>query len=157
MYHCFNIHSKEPGSGVLLRALEPVEGVEEMCSRRIGNFFLFYLAEIFYFILHFCCFLLEKTKSKLHITEKNLCNGPSKLCISMGINKIDFNAVDMCTSEKLWIEDGFKEMVIVKSTRIGIDKVEKDWRLKPWRFYLYKNPNISKIDKEAEKEFEISQ
>lgn len=96
-------------------------------------------------------------KSRSKIKEEDLCNGPSKLCISMGINKVNFNAADICTSEKFWIEDDSNpnEKLIVKSTRIGIDRVEKDWRLKPWRFYLFKNPNISKKDKEAEKEFEI--
>lgn len=37
MYFCMNISSKEPGSAVLLRALEPVEGVEDMLKLRLGK------------------------------------------------------------------------------------------------------------------------
>lgn len=36
MYYCFNISSKEPGAAVLLRALEPLEGIEVMRELR-GN------------------------------------------------------------------------------------------------------------------------
>jgi DNA-3-methyladenine glycosylase len=59
MYHCLNIVSGKEGDGeaVLIRALEPVEGIELMQKRR-------------------------KTK-KL----ENLCNGPGKLTQAFGINK----------------------------------------------------------------------
>lgn len=30
MYHCFNISSREPGAAVLIRALEPICGMETM-------------------------------------------------------------------------------------------------------------------------------
>lgn len=34
MYHCLNVSSKEPGAAVLLRALEPLFGMEIMEQRR---------------------------------------------------------------------------------------------------------------------------
>jgi DNA-3-methyladenine glycosylase len=39
MHHCANVVTGEPGAGeaVLLRAAEPLEGVEEMASRRGGR------------------------------------------------------------------------------------------------------------------------
>lgn len=35
MYYCFNISSIEPGAAVLLRALEPIEGISRMKELRI--------------------------------------------------------------------------------------------------------------------------
>lgn len=37
MYCCFNVSGIEPGSGVLIRALEPLEGIEHMKSLRAGT------------------------------------------------------------------------------------------------------------------------
>lgn len=37
MYYCLNISSIEPGGAVLLRALEPTEGLETMRKYRSGN------------------------------------------------------------------------------------------------------------------------
>ncbi len=59
MYYCFNVVTREKGIGeaVLIRALEPLEGIDYMCRRR-------------------------GTADKL-----NLASGPGKLCQSMGITK----------------------------------------------------------------------
>ncbi|MDR2952621.1 MAG: DNA-3-methyladenine glycosylase [Treponema sp.] len=64
MYHCLNIVSGKEGEGeaVLIRALEPVEGIELMMKRR-------------------------KT-SKI----ENLCNGPGKLTQAFGITRKHNNA-----------------------------------------------------------------
>ena len=53
-----NISSLEPGGCVLLRALEPLEGLEKMKSRRLAN----------------------KKKNCDKMKDKELCSGPSKLC-----------------------------------------------------------------------------
>lgn len=37
MYFCFNVSAAEPGDAVLIRALEPVEGVEYMKQLRSGK------------------------------------------------------------------------------------------------------------------------
>jgi DNA-3-methyladenine glycosylase len=57
MHYCVNVVSKKDGEGVLLRALEPVEGIEVMKLRRK-------ITDIY-----------------------NLCSGPAKLTKSMGIDR----------------------------------------------------------------------
>src|SRR3989344_6842175 len=66
MYHCFNVvtNKKNKGEAVLIRALEPIDGIEIMKKRRK-------VEEI-----------------------KNLCSGPGKLVISMGIKK-EHNGLDL--------------------------------------------------------------
>ena len=59
MYHCFNVVTREQGIGeaVLIRALEPVRGIE----------------------------LMKKRRGRDKLTE--LCSGPARLVQAMGINK----------------------------------------------------------------------
>ena len=94
----------------------------------------------------------EKQKSLLKNDGKDLCNGPSKLCRALAITKETTDQVDMCTSDKIWLEKGetVKEKDIVKSKRINISYGE-EWVDKLLRFYLYGNKFISVKDKEAEK------
>ena len=123
MYLCFNIITKKENEpeGVLIRALEPIEGKDIMAKRRF-----------------------EKDYNELKNSEiKGLTNGPAKLCIAMNITK-DMNKFDMNNSDLLYvIDDGFKVENIVESKRIGIDYAEeaKDFL---WRFYIKDNKYISK-------------
>jgi DNA-3-methyladenine glycosylase len=61
MHYCFNVvtNKKEIGEAVLIRALEPVEGIELMKKRRV-------VSEL-----------------------RQLCSGPAKLVQAMGISKKD--------------------------------------------------------------------
>lgn len=132
MYYCFNISSKESGAAVLLRALEPLKGLDTMKQfRNIKN---------------------DKQKDNPHF----LCNGPSKLCIAMDVRKDNCNKLDLCDNEMLWIEDdpefNLEEYKVVKTARVGIDRVDPEWALKPLRFYLLGHPCVSKRNKQAEKE-----
>ena len=81
-----------------------------------------------------------------------LCNGPSKLCQALGINKERVNKVDMCTSDFIWLEKGetVNDNDIVKCKRININYAE-EWKDKPLRFYIPGNAFNSVKDKEAEK------
>ncbi|MCY6482923.1 DNA-3-methyladenine glycosylase [Clostridium aestuarii] len=123
MYHCFNAITKKEGSpeGVLIRAVEPLEGLEEMSQLRFKKSYN------------------DLTKAK----KKNLTSGPSKLCIALNINK-DHNKEDLC-GDVLYIEedDNQNSFEIVEVKRIGIDYAEeaKDFL---WRFYIKDNEWISK-------------
>lgn len=149
MYYCLNISGQEPGGGVFLRALQPIEGQEVMKSKRLGIF----LFHNFLVINYDDIFITEKLKSKVKVVkDTDLCNGPSKLCISMTIDKVLINKADLCTSSGIWIEKDDKLVVdhVVACKRVGINRVEKEWAEKPWRFYIYDNDNVSIRNKEAE-------
>lgn len=105
-HYCLNITCQEKASGaVLFREAIPLKGTKLMKKRR-------------------------KTKD-----EKNLCNGPGKLCQAFGISK-NFNKTKL--GEKLWLEKPTKkelkmldEFKLKKLERIGISKgKEKLWRFK---------------------------
>jgi len=95
MYHCLNIVSGKEGEGeaVLIRALEPVRGIEKMQRRR-------------------------KTQK-----IENLCNGPGKLTQAFGITKKHNNVslidgplrvcgsrkkIEICTSTRIGLSAGKK-------------------------------------------------
>ena len=117
MYYCFNTTAGEiPGKpeAVLFRALEPIEGIELMKKRR------------------------TTVKSK----TTNLTNGPSKLCMAMGLTK-NQNGADLCT-RPFYIRNGesIGEKDVAIATRIGVNYAD-DWKNKPWRFYIKDNPFVS--------------
>jgi DNA-3-methyladenine glycosylase len=123
MYYCFNIVAKEEGipEAVLIRAIEPIEGIEEMAINRFG----------------------KPYKELSNYQKKNLSNGPGKMCIALNIDK-SHNGEDLC-GNRIYLESGEEEgFEIVETTRIGIDYAEeaKDW---PCRFYIKGNPQVSKL------------
>ena len=112
---CMNISSKGDGAAVLLRALEPVDGISTM--------------------------RLNRTACK---KDNELCRGPAKLCQAMGISKTH-NKIDMTTSSELWIETDidYKINEVVSCARVGINYAE-EWVSKPLRFYIKGNKCVSK-------------
>ena len=80
----------------------------------------------------------NKKRLKLH----ELCNGPSKLCMSFAIRRDNCDQLDMVTSDEMWLEESkdirFKEKKFEISTdkRIGIDSTPPVARNRLWRFYV---------------------
>lgn len=121
MYHCFNVVAGPEGKpeAVLIRALEPVQGVDLMGQRRGISL------------------------------GKALCNGPGKLCAAMGLTKENYgqDLCDAGTEEEgLYIEDyqTIEKSHIYVSPRINIDYAE-EYRDVLWRFYIKDNPYVSKV------------
>lgn len=120
MYYCFNVVTQKENvpEAVLIRALEPVEGLDRMANNRF-----------------------KKSYNDLTKTEiKNLTNGPGKLCDALEINKT-LNGEDLCDN-RLYIVDSTENFNIVVDKRIGIDYAEeaKDFLL---RFYIQDNKYVS--------------
>ena len=109
MHHLFNIvtGSKDVAQAVLIRSINPTIGVDEILHRR------------------------KKTRM-----DKNLCNGPGKVCQALGITKSHYGME--LTGNNVWIEQSafdIPESQITATPRIGIEYAENDKWL-PWRFLL---------------------
>lgn len=119
---------------MLIRALEPLEGTELMANYRN---------------LH----PTSKEPRKVTKTFKNheLCNGPSKLCMALQLEK-RHSRYSLCSWKELWIENDPHEETtqIIQCPRIGIDSVGPEWANKPLRYYIFGNKCVSKCDKKAE-------
>jgi DNA-3-methyladenine glycosylase len=115
MHFCCNVVTEEAGKGraVLLRAVEPIVGVEEMRKKRgFGS----------------------NRKDAW-----NLTNGPAKLCEAFGIQR-EMNGAGLLGKELFLTEGGeVPESKIGSSTRVGV----KNGADKKWRFYVRGNPFVS--------------
>ena len=75
--------------------------------------------------------------------ETNISSGPGKLCMAMSIDK-RLNGENLLGTT-LWIEERrFDPGVIRTSPRVGVDYA-KEYKDKPWRFYVNGNPHVSKV------------
>ena len=117
-HFCCNVVTgkKDQGTAVLIRAIEPVKGLNKMIRNRFGR-----------------KLLNEKERF-------NLTSGPGKVCQAMGINKSHYGT-DL-TLDKIFILDApkIKKSMIAVTKRIGIKKSVD----LPWRFYIKENPYISR-------------
>ncbi|RPI71983.1 MAG: DNA-3-methyladenine glycosylase [Ignavibacteriales bacterium] len=117
-HFCCNIVTgkKDHGTAVLIRAVEPLTGIEKMALNRYN---------------------------KLILTEKekhNLTSGPGKVCEAFNITKEHYG-IDL-TGDQIFLLDRpkLKKNDIEVSKRVGIKKSID----LPWRFYIKNNPYISR-------------
>lgn len=114
MYCCFNVVTREKGipQAVLIRAAEPLEGIQWMAQQRYGKPYE------------------ELSKSQL----KGFTNGPGKLCKALSLDR-SHNGIDLC-GDQIYLEKGTGENFhVIATKRVGIDYAEeaKDYL---WRFYI---------------------
>ncbi len=118
MYFCLNAVAGKEGTGqaILIRALEPVEGIA----------------------------LMQKRRGKKDV--KLLCSGPGKLTQALAIDISFNSLPLFSSPVQIWSSDslpGFKiigDDDITRTTRVGLSQA-KDWLL---RFYIKGNPYISR-------------
>ncbi|MDG2422904.1 MAG: DNA-3-methyladenine glycosylase [Phycisphaerales bacterium] len=117
MHHCVNITTgrRASGAAVLIRAVEPMDGVDAMWQRRGAI-----------------------------RPRRDLCRGPGRLCEAMGIDR-QLDGLDLRTSKQLWIERGFKVPFseIVAGPRVGLGKAGK-WEKAPLRLAIRENHYVSR-------------
>ena len=122
MYHCLNFVTEPEGepAAVLLRALQPVAGIETMARLRYGD------------------------KPMTDYRRKNFLNGPGKVCRALALTRAE-NGLDL-TGDALFLCDKPEDAglppfsppageKIVAGPRVGVDYAEEA-RDFPWRFRL---------------------
>ena len=117
-YYCLNVSCEPEGKagGVLFRALEPLEGIEEMArARKVA---------------------VQAPRDLLRLTS-----GPGRLAEAFGITRARDNGGDLTSPDSgLWIgDDGFRAGKILTTPRIGISKAAD----RPLRYILSGNVFVS--------------
>jgi DNA-3-methyladenine glycosylase len=114
----FNVVTGQEGqpNAVLVRALQPVDGTEQMIELR----------------------------GERPLTQ--LTNGPAKLTQALAIDKSHNGANLCRPDGVLWIEDALAvpPSQIAVGPRIGLGKTPEPWHSIPWRYWLVDNPFVSK-------------
>ncbi|MFI4898049.1 MAG: DNA-3-methyladenine glycosylase [Phycisphaerales bacterium JB059] len=126
MHHCMNVVAAEEGQpqAVLIRALEPVEGLEHMARRRSSP---------------------RRPPEKLRPTD--LCSGPGKICQALAIDR-SLSGVDLVADERLFIEPAPAGPIaardLVNDARVGVGEATA-WAFRPLRWHIRGNPHVSVV------------
>ena len=118
MYYCLNVSTMPAGTGeaVLLRALEPVEGIDHMRERRTA-------------------------RGGRSIATEKLCDGPAKLVLAMGVTPA-FSGHDLRLPPLMLMQNPAEPPPQVELTRrIGITKAAD----LPLRFSVAGNRFVSRM------------
>jgi DNA-3-methyladenine glycosylase len=120
MHHCLNVVARDesaPAGAILIRALEPIEGVTVMRERR----------------------------GRTADPDGRLCAGPARLCQALAIDR-NLDAHDLTAGNVLWLSAGWREQAesIAVGPRVGVGYAGAGWADRPWRFWLSGNPSVSR-------------
>ena len=121
IHHCCNIVCRPEGTAgaVLVRALEPLFGLELMRGRR----------------------------SQLSgLRERDLCSGPGKLCQALGIGRSDDGADLLADGSRIrlgCLPAGTTDPAILQGSRIGLSSLLPA-AAEPWRWWWAGNAHVSK-------------
>jgi DNA-3-methyladenine glycosylase len=118
MHWMLNVVTEVEGfpAAVLLRAIQPVEGVETMRALR----------------------------GSPH-AEHDLTGGPARLTQALAIDKT-LNGADLVSGGSLWLEPNASvpDGSVGRGPRIGVQYAAEKDRLAPWRFWVRDNPYVSR-------------
>lgn len=117
MHHLMNIVTgpKDNAHAVLIRALEPAEGIEIMAERR-----------------------------RMQVSDYRLTKGPGALSLAMGLTS-ELSGASLISSSPVWVEDhgiSFSAQEICSGPRIGVESAGEA-ALWPWRYFIKGNKYVS--------------
>jgi len=110
MHWCLNFVTEAEGfpAAVLLRGIDPTEGLEIIATRRSGQ------------------------------PQKLWTNGPGKVCQALGINGRLNGADLCAAGAELFLEGGepIPDESVTIGPRVGLNSVPEPWKSIPWRFLI---------------------
>ncbi len=120
MHHCLNIVCAAEGeaSAVLIRAFEPVEGLELMRQRR----------------------------GPTAGTGERMAAGPARACQALDVDR-SFSGDDLLAPGRLWLAAAPAPVAddeITVGPRIGVEYAGPEWAARPWRFGVAGSPALSR-------------
>lgn len=125
MHSCLNVVAHDDGNAgaVLIRALEPVTGVELMRARR------------------------GRAGAE---PQARLAAGPARLCQGLAVDRT-FDRHDLTLGVRLWIAlpqdadlQDARRPGIIAGPRVGVDYAGSDWAGRPWRFAIRDHRSLSR-------------
>ncbi len=130
MHHCMNVVAGVDGEpvAVLIRALEPTEGLDTMRVHRTAKE------------------ARDAGVGGRQLRDTQLCSGPGKLCQALAMDR-SLDGVDLVQSGVLFLEQVrqrcYPARRLEATPRIGVDYAGA-WAGKPLRFILRGNPHLSR-------------
>jgi DNA-3-methyladenine glycosylase len=124
LHFCLNVVTETDGAAgaILVRALEPVAGIERMRARR----------------------------GRPAGPDVRLAAGPAGVCEVLEVDR-SLDAIDLTAEGPLYVahpgEDGLaraRARSVVAGTRVGVAYAGPDWAARPWRFGLRGHPALSR-------------
>ena len=139
MHNCLNVVTEAEGrpAAVLIRAVEPIAGIDEMRSSRLGvlggGSGRREAAE-------------ELSRRRIETLPKTrLAAGPGLVCAAFSIDRRD-DGRDLCDPAspiRLEITDEDEPLPIAVGPRIGISYAPEPWLSRPWRFFVPGHASLS--------------
>ena len=121
MHWMLNVVTEAEGfpAAVLLRAIQPMEGIETMRALRKAQ---------------------ESSRA-----DRSLTGGPARLTQALAIDKT-LNGADLVAGDCLWLEPNASvpDGSVGRGPRIGVQYAAEKDRLAPWRFWVRDNPYVSR-------------
>jgi DNA-3-methyladenine glycosylase len=128
MHDCLNVVTEPDGQAgaVLIRAVEPIEGVTAMRAARLAHALRLVRMEA----------AGERAATRIEaLPTVRLAGGPGLVCAAFGISRAATGTDLVDPRSALRIERGRPPLRVVTTARVGIDYAPQPWRGMPWRFF----------------------
>lgn len=120
LHWCANVVCGGEGEGVavLIRALSPLEGIDDMRAARTAG----------------------RPATALRLPDRDLCRGPGRLCQALGINGGHDGSDLLAGWGPRLDDDGWRPSRVEQGVRVGISVAAE----RPWRWWVAGAPEVSR-------------